>query len=278
MGARIVAAYFLTCRRCRACRRGDFNLCENAYRFWMRAPDEAPHFHGTFGTHYIIHRDQYVYRVPDAVPDAVASFANCALSQVHYGLELAALGPDETVVIQGAGGLGLAAIAVAKERGARVIAIDGVEYRLQAARAFGADEIVDMRDHETGASRAERVLGLTEGWGADVGMELTGVPAAFTEGLSLVRPGGKYVSIGNISPGLTTPFDPGAFTRRQVQVIPVIRYQPWTLLKVLRLLADTQDRYPWAQLVDTDFAFDAVEEALEKSERREVRRASIVMP
>ncbi len=277
-GDRIVAAYFLTCRKCRACRRGQFNLCENAYRYWMQPPQTPPHFHGTFGTHYNIHPDQYVYRVPDAMPDAIASFANCALSQVHYGLELADLGPDETVVIQGAGGLGLAAIAVAKERGARVIAIDGVEYRLEAARAFGANEIVDMREHETAEARAARVLALTEGWGADVGMELTGVPAAFGEGIALTRPGGRYVSIGNISPGLTVPFDPGLLIRRQVQIIPVIRYQPWTLLKVLRLLADTQDRYPWSQLVDTDFAFDAVNEALEKSERREVRRASIVMP
>jgi threonine dehydrogenase-like Zn-dependent dehydrogenase len=276
-GARIVAAYFLTCRKCRACRKGQFNLCENAYRFWMLNPETPPHFHGTFGTHYCIHPDQYVYRVPDEVPDGVASFANCALSQVYYGLDQAGLAADETVVVQGAGGLGLAAIAVAKERGARVIVIDGVEDRLAGARAFGADEIVDMREYDTAAARAARVLHLTDNWGADVGMELTGVPAAFSEGITLVRPGGRYVSIGNISPGLTTPFDPGALTRRQVQIIPVIRYQPWYLLKTLRLLAATRDRYPWATLVDTDFAFTDVNDALERSARREVRRASIVV-
>ncbi|HEX5503137.1 MAG TPA: zinc-binding dehydrogenase [Thermomicrobiales bacterium] len=277
-GTRIVAAYFLTCRKCRACRRGQFNLCENAYRFWMRSPREAPHFHGTFATHYCIHPDQYVYRVPDNVPDAVASFANCALSQVSYGLDLAGLALGETLVIQGAGGLGLAAIAVAKERGARVIAIDGVGYRLEAAEAFGADEIVDLREHPTPADRAAEVLRLTDDWGADVGIELTGVPAAFGEGIALVRPGGRYVSIGNISPGQLTPFDPGALNRRQVQIIPVIRYQPWYLRKVLQLLAATIDRYPWQMLVDTDFAFEDAGLALEKSERREVRRASIVMP
>ncbi|MGN6810780.1 MAG: zinc-binding dehydrogenase, partial [Thermomicrobiales bacterium] len=215
--------------------------------------------------------------VPDEVPDGVASFANCALSQVYYGLDQAGLAADETVVVQGAGGLGLAAIAVAKERGARVIVIDGVEDRLAGARAFGADEIVDMREYDTAAARAARVLHLTDNWGADVGMELTGVPAAFSEGITLVRPGGRYVSIGNISPGLTTPFDPGALTRRQVQIIPVIRYQPWYLLKTLRLLAATRDRYPWATLVDTDFAFTDVNDALERSARREVRRASIVV-
>ena len=79
------------------------------------------------------------------------------------------------------------------------------------------------------------------------------VPAAFSEGVSLARPGGRYVSIGNISPGHTTPFDPGLLTRRQVQILPVIRYQPWYLLKVLTLLSETIDRYPWGTLVDTNF-------------------------
>lgn len=277
-GTRIVAAYFLTCRKCRACRRGQFNLCENAYRFWMQPPTAEPHFHGTFGTHYMLHADQYVYRVPDNVPDAIASFANCALSQVYYGLDLASLSLGETLAVQGAGGLGLAAIAVAKERGARVIAIDGVEYRLEAARAFGADEIVDLREHQTAQARATRVLELTDGWGADVGIELTGVPAAFAEGPTLVRPGGRFVSIGNISPGQVTEFDPGYLNRRQVAIFPVIRYQPWYLLRVLQFLSTSIDRYPWQMLVDADFAFEDVMNALRKSDRREVRRASIVMP
>ena len=278
VGDRIVACYFLTCRKCRACRRGQFNLCERAYQFWMQHPDVAPHFHGTFGTHYCIHPDQYVYRVPDAVPDAIASFANCALSQVYYGIDLANPGPDETIVVQGAGGLGLSAIAVAKERGVRVIAIDGVGYRLEAALAFGADDIVDMREYATPEARVAEVLRLTDGWGADVGLELTGVPAAFAEGIGMIRPGGRYVTIGNVSPGHLTPFDPGLLNRTMIQIIPVIRYQPWYLRKALQLLAATLGRYPWQELVDTDFAFDDVNNALLRSDRREVRRASIVMP
>ena len=107
-----------------------------------------------------------------------------------------------------------------------MIVIDGVGYRLKAAEAFGADEIVDLREYETPQARAERVASLADGWCADVGIELTGVPAAFSEGVSLVRPGGRYVSIGNISPGLTTAFDLGALTRRSVEIIPIVRYQP----------------------------------------------------
>src|SRR5581483_3242791 len=218
VGDRIACTYFQACRRCRACQNGQFNLCEHGYRHWVLPPQEFPHFRGTFGTHYYVNPDQYVYRVPDAVPDAPASVANCALSQVYYGIDVAGLTAGETVAIQGAGGLGLCAIAVAKERGARVIAIDGVSQRLQAALAFGADEIVDFREIETAEARVERVRSLTNGWGADLALELTGVPAAFGEGIGLVRPGGRYVLIGNISPGQLTTVDPGLLTRRQVQI------------------------------------------------------------
>src|SRR6266571_1307154 len=102
-GDRIAVAYFQTCRKCRACRKGQFNLCENAYRHWVQPPEQPPHFNGTYGTHYYVNPDQYVYRVPENVPDALASFANCALSQVCYGAEVANVTANETVVIQGAG-------------------------------------------------------------------------------------------------------------------------------------------------------------------------------
>ena len=74
-----------------------------------------------------------------------------------------------------------------------------------------------------------------------------------------------------------TQLNPGLLTRRQVQILPVIRYQPWFLLDSLTLLAETMDVYPWESMMDADFPLDAVQEALAKSASREVRRASLVM-
>ena len=276
-GDRVVSTYFRGCRKCRACRRGAFNVCETGLSQWLKPPDEAPHFHGTWGTFYAIDPDQYVFRVPDSVPDPVASVANCALAQVYYGIEEAGLGAGETLAVQGAGGLGLCAIAVAKERGARVIVIDGVASRIEAARAFGADEIVDIRELPEASSRVRRVLDLTEGWGADVAIEVAGVPAAIQEGVEMVRPVGRYVTIGNIWPGLVTPFDPGVLTRRMVRIIPLMRYLPWKLYDALRFLERTIDRFPWGLLVDRDFAFAEAAEALRLSDERLLNRGSLVM-
>lgn len=116
-GDRIVAPYYLTCLKCPACLRGEFNLCYNAYQYLVKHPDIAPHFYGTLSTHFYIHPNQYFYKVPENVEDAVASSANCATSQVYFGIDLSKLTAGEFLLIQGAGGLGLNAAAIANEKG-----------------------------------------------------------------------------------------------------------------------------------------------------------------
>ena len=277
VGDRIVATYFIACRRCNPCQHGQFNLCTNAYQFWGRPPEQEPHFHTTFGTFHYIHPDQYVYRVPDNVSDRAASSANCALSQVYFGVDEAQLTSGENVVIQGAGGLGLNAAAVARARGARVIVIDAVSARLDQARRFGAHETILMADYPDQADRIARVKELTGGHGADLVIEVAGVPAAFNEALLLARAGGRGVGMGNISPGQTVAIDPGLLTRTGVRILPIMRYQPWYLKKALDFLSDYKDTYPFDELVDAEFTLDQIEEALARSVDRTVTRASILI-
>jgi threonine dehydrogenase-like Zn-dependent dehydrogenase len=86
VGERVVVTYFQTCQRCNRCRGGQPNLCDNAYEF-CKQPEEWPHFHAAFGTHYYVHPRQHFYKVPDDVDDAIAAGANCALSQVMFGID-----------------------------------------------------------------------------------------------------------------------------------------------------------------------------------------------
>ncbi|WP_083706174.1 zinc-binding dehydrogenase [Arthrobacter sp. QXT-31] len=277
VGDHIVATYFQTCDRCARCLGGQPNLCDNAYEFFGKQPGEAPHFHAAFGTHYYIHPRQHVYKVPDEIPDSVAASANCALSQVTFGIDQIGLQYGETLLIQGAGGLGLNAIAVAKERGAAVIVIDRSEPRLVQAQRFGADHIINMGEIPELDDRIEVIQGLTAGQGPDVAMEVTGAPAAFSEGLQQLRRGGRYVVMGNLSPGSTVPFDPGYVTRKALTIRHVDRYEGRYLHKSLKFLAEHQGKYPFGALVDATFTLDGVEEALEKSLAREVTRAAIVI-
>lgn len=268
--------YFIPCRECYACQSGEFAACINQGENLARPPEEEPHFHATFGTHYYVKPDQYVYKVPENVPEEIAASANCALSQVLYGFDKANVQPGDDVVIQGAGGLGLHAIAVAHERGANVIVVEGSSARIETARRFNPDHIVDMQAFDTVKERTEEVERLTGGKGADVAFELAGVADAFPEGIRLLKNTGTYVEIGNISFGEETMFAPSRLTWNSRSVIGIAYYQPWYLGQALDFLSAHVDEYPYQNLVGAEFALDDIEEAMEKSEAREVSRATLL--
>lgn len=276
VGDLVVPAYFATCGACRRCGRGDPEYCENAYEYWSREPEAWPHFHGTFGSHYYVHDDQYLYKVPPGVDERAAASANCALSQVLCGLDAIDLTVGDTVVIQGAGGLGLNATAVATERGAETIVVDGVAERLERAKAFGADHTVSLQNYETVDERVDRIEALTEGLGADAAVELTGVPAAIDEGVRLLGNGGQYLVMGNIIPGKEATIDPGRAVRKSIEVTTMMRYQPWYLLDALEFLAEHGEKYPFAELIDAEYPLRETQQALEDSASRAVTRATLV--
>ena len=277
VGDRVVYTYFQTCQKCPQCLGGQFNLCDNAYEFFGLQPEDAPHFHAAFATHYYVHPLQHVYKVPEELPNSVAAGANCALSQVIFGIDQIGLKYGENFLIQGAGGLGLSAVAVAKELGARVIVVDGVASRLEQAKHFGADEVINISEVPDSEERLDLIQKLTGGRGPDVALEVTGIPAAFEEVLKIVRRGGRYLVMGNLSPGATVPFDPGYVTRKALTIKHVDRYEAWYLWKSLSFLKNNLTKYPSDQIVDAEFTLDQVEIALEKSLNREVTPAAITI-
>ncbi len=275
VGDVVSPVYFIPCDRCSACQDGHHTVCENLTEHTTGSPDQWPHFTGTYATHYYIHPNQHFYKVPEAVDLPIAASANCALAQVLYGIEQVGIASPDTVVVQGAGGLGLNSIAVLKERGAEVIAIDGVDKRLRRAESFGADQVVDFREYETVDDRIERIHELTDGVGADYVVEVSGASAAVPEGIEFVRRGGEYLEMGNAMPGKTTELDPAVLTRNSIDVTTAIHYEPWYLRKALEFLETNIDRYPYDELVDADFDLVDVNDALEKSDTRAVTRATL---
>jgi len=160
--------------------------------------DEPPYFVGGYGDYFLLPAGAVVYTVPDAVSDAVAAGANCALSQVMYGLERVDQQLGEFVVVQvrahwacmRCGGQGAGA--------ARVIAVDGVPERLELATAFGADAVIDIngvptaRTGQGGAQTHRRSGRRRRGRGS-------WPPSAIDEGLQMLGQFGRYVEIGNIN-------------------------------------------------------------------------------
>ncbi len=273
-GDRIAPVYYLVCNRCANCVRGNQAACTNKM-LGGRHPDEPPHFVSTFATHYVIRPGQNFYRVPDNVPDLIAASANCAMSQVYWGLDRGRVSYGETLVVLGAGGLGLHAMAIAKARGARVIAVDAVDQRLAEARKFGADETIDIRQVPDPEARSKRVRELCGGF-PDVVMEVAGVPEAFADALRMVGAGSRFIEMGNISPGQTVAIAPSMITFKAIEIIGAATYPPHYLKKSLDFLAQHIDRYPYREMCDTTFPLSQAAEALDRSDRREVTRAALL--
>jgi D-arabinose 1-dehydrogenase-like Zn-dependent alcohol dehydrogenase len=276
-GDRVVWRYFTPCGACRACLKRITRACPNARTNLFKSCDEPPHFSGAFGDYYYLRPGTSIFKVPDELTDQMVVGVNCALSQVVGGLQLAALKLGEYVVIQGAGGLGVYATAVAKEMGAgRVIVIDSIPERLELARGFGADEVIDLEQLPDPDMRVQRVLELTDNWGADVVAELVGHPRVCNEGLRMVGRTGRYLEIGNINPGLTYPLDPSSLIFGNKSMLAMIYYEAEHLQQALELIRRTRDKYPWHRVVSHTFPLERINEAFVEADQGRVTRAAIV--
>lgn len=276
-GTRVVFPYFFACHACRNCLAGRRNACQNLKMAMLGRADEPPYFVGGYADYYLLPAGTVVYTVPDSVSDDIAAGANCALSQVMYGLERVDLQLGENVVVQGAGALGLYAVAVAKARGAAcVIAIDGVPERLELATQFGADVVIDINVVTTDKDRIKVVRKHTDGLGADVVVEVVGHPSAIDEGLKMLGQFGRYVEIGNINIGKTFEFDPSRFVFANKTMVGVSLYDPAVLSRALTFLEQHQDRLPFDRLAAASYSLDDINAAFAAADERRDVRASII--
>lgn len=190
-GDRVTFAYFYPCRKCPTCASGDLYACPYTGFSTTIPLGEHPYFTGAFADYYYLRPGHVAFKLPDELSDELAAPVNCAFSEVAFGLEKAGVTFGERVVIQGAGGLGLYATAIARERGAAsVIVVDGQTARLEIAWGMGASETIDLNECPTAEARVARVKELTGGRGADVVVGVVGFAAAFAEGIRMVRKGG----------------------------------------------------------------------------------------
>ncbi|MBI3911970.1 MAG: zinc-binding dehydrogenase [Armatimonadetes bacterium] len=276
VGDRIVYSYFKPCGKCWACVSGKA-ACPTRNRDWIgRRADESPYFNGTYGDYHYLFPGHWIYRVPDELPDELASPVNCALCEVIYALHRGRITLGDTVVVQGAGGLGLYAAAVARELGAaHVVAFDRLPARLDLARQFGADVTVNV-DETTPEEREVIVRDHSDGIGADLVIELVGSPAVVPEGIRLLRPGGTYVWVGNIGVGRCVEIEPAQVVRLHKSILGIIAYEQWAIPRALDFLLRTRAKYPFRKIISHQFPFERVNEALAVADAGECIRAALV--
>src|SRR5260370_8575984 len=154
----------------------------------------------------------------------------------------------------------------------RVIVIDSIPERLELARGFGADEVIDIELFPDADQRIKRVLELTDNWGADVVAELVGHPRVCNEGLAMVGRTGRYLEIGNINPGLKYELDPSTLIFGNRSILGMVYYEGEHLQQALELMRRTRDRYPWHKVISHPFPLERINDAFAPPDQRRMTR------
>lgn len=227
VGDRVVTLNSAPCGVCLFCRRKQPNLCSDllfnngAYAEYMRVPAR------------IVAKN--TLRVPDGMPFKHAALTE-PLACVMHGFEQAGAQRGDTVVVIGAGPIGLLFLRVASSAGCRVIAVVKRDDQVASAHRFGATEVVQIAE---GVDTAEAVRRLTEqGEGADVVIECVATPATWLSAVDMVRKGGVVNLFGGPPAGTTVSFDTNRLHYGDITLKASFHHTPESCRRAFALIAN----------------------------------------
>ncbi|MFH1484860.1 MAG: zinc-binding dehydrogenase [Chloroflexota bacterium] len=231
-------------------------LCPNSQLHSKSSCHDFPYVLGRFSEYCYVVPTAGRIKVPDEVSSAVASAASCALRSVVHGYDrLGRLSFDDMVVVQGAGPIGLFALAMAVAAGvAKTILIGAPARRLTLAQHWGATHTINMDEVPDPAKRRDMVLEMTEGRGADVVMECSGGATAFTEGLELARRDGRYLIIGQWG-SQKVSFDTSTVVKRQLDIIGVLSGHTDHYYRALEFMKNNAHRFSFDEMISNRYRF-----------------------
>lgn len=184
IGERITADQIVPCGECRFCKSG---------RYWMCQP------HATFGfqkgnnggmAEYVRYpKTSVISKVPEELPLEKALLIEPYGCSKH-AVDRAQIHNEDVVVISGAGTLGLGMVTYARmQNPTKLIVLDMIDKRLQKAKEFGADIVMNPGKEDV----VSKIMELTDGYGCDIYIEATGHPSSVQQGLNMVRKLGRFV-------------------------------------------------------------------------------------
>lgn len=229
-------------------KKGEYNLCPDIF-FFATPPD-----HGSF-CEFVNHPAEFCFKLPNSVSLEEGAMIE-PLSTGIYAARVAPIISGDTVIVTGAGPIGLMNVLTALAAGAaHVIVSDPVEARLQVAKEIGATHTISG-----GAGELKQLAqDLTDGRGADVGIEAAGHPSALNACIAASRPGATVVLIG-MPPGDTVEINVNDLIVREIKLRPIFRYNNTFPTGVQLLASGKVDVKP---LLSKTFSLPQVPEAFE---------------
>lgn len=281
-GDHVVVTLIRSCGYCHYCAQGLPVACETSFPLDEKSPlttvDGTPIRHGlrtgAFAEYAVVDASQVV-AIPHDVPLDSASLLACGVI-TGFGavVNTAGMRPGSSVVVIGAGGVGMNSIQGASIGGARtIIAVDIVASKLETAKRFGATHGIDGRAPDL----AEQVQRLTGGRGADYVFVTVGAKVAFDQAFALASPAGAIVLVGMPETGVMAEMDPGTVAALNQRILGSKMGTSRVQVDIPYLVSlYRQGRLKLDELISERYPLERINEAIASVKRGEVLRNVII--
>ncbi|MBX3739517.1 MAG: zinc-binding dehydrogenase [Akkermansiaceae bacterium] len=263
-GQRVTWSLADSCGCCAPCTSWSLpQKCGSLFKYGHAPMDDGTGLNGCYASHILLRPGTTILPVPDTLADGLVAPANCALATIANALaELPT--PCDAALVQGSGLLGLYACAWLRHQGVSTVYCADMEpRRLALVEEFGGIPVL--------AGDVER----TVPGNLDLVVEVAGSSAAVPQGISVLRPGGRYVWAGMVHPETRLDLTGEAIVRKCLTVRGVHNYQPRHLAQALAFLEETKDALPFGKLVSPPLPLSSLDEAFAMTRRREWLRVSV---
>ena len=251
LGDRVALEPGIPCRRCEHCKTGRYNLCPDV-RFFATPPVD-----GSLCDYVVVPAD-FAYAVPESVSLDAAALIEPVSVAIH-ACRRGAVSAGQSLLIAGAGPIGLVTLMVARAFGAtRVYVSDVQPHRLKKAEELGAEAVFNAREVDV----VKEVLAATGGKGVDVAIECAGAEAAFRSCLGVTKRGGVVVLVG-LGEEDTYRVPMMHITSKEIDIRGIFRYV-YTYPLAIELMIS--GRLNVEGIITHRFSFDDVHEAMRYAE------------
>lgn len=275
VGDRITWSIVVACGDCFYCKKELPQKCESLIKYGHCCCESDQPLTGGFSEYIYLHPRTCIIKLPDSVSNAAAAPANCVLATAANALDSVGCVKGESVLVQGAGLMGVYLSALCKEAGAeRVFVTDMHAERLAMAQRFGADVGIDLSQVTPEGAEA-LVKAETEGRGVDVVFEACGVSTVVPHGLDLLCKGGRYLVAGLVSPNSPINIPGEVLTRNCLSLIGIHNYRPEHLASAIRFLEEAGGKYPLDEIVGATYPLSRFEDAVEDAKGQKHLRVAV---
>jgi alcohol dehydrogenase len=261
-GDRVLVEGSVPCWTCHWCLSGEYRFCPNKRGYGTQTSSaDPPHLWGAIAESMYLAPGSILHVIEPEMPASVAMSAALLANAIEWLKRKGGVEIGDTVLIQGSGPQGLAAVVVARECGAGQIIVTGLRRdraRLELALRLGADTAIDAERE----SVVERVQELTDGRLVDVVLEVTGSPGAIVASSQLVRPMGTLVLAGQTGRDTVTPLKLDRLVLKEVRVQGVFIKGQVAYAKALALVRAKASQYPFEALISHTYPLEETERAI----------------